>query len=429
MVPTNYKYNIVDKIVDDHRNLTILDRKVEKVLNVAKKDGTEHKKGENFYLNVIKYKIACNNCGFDGEIFYRKGKKYNEYWVQQGNLANQKSGCPICGRKNSLITVSNINSIVANDNTKWMIPYFQGEYDEAKMYTPGSNEKKYFICPSCGRVKDKQMCINTLFQRKHLPCICGDGISYPNKYGFELFNNQLKDQINNFHREYQPEWAKPYYYDFYFERNNNKYICEFDGGLGHGKEMHRLSAKSLEESVKIDTIKDKMATDHNIEIIRIDTSVSDSNYILKNILNSELSKIFDMSVVDFIKCDEFACSNLVKTICLDYENLDISLTELSKKYFLSLQTVIIYIKHGRNIGWCTREPDKHSPVNIKKVKMIFDNGNYEIFESAAELERISYERFGVKLYQNAIRAVCSGSRRHYKGFKNFEYVIDGEVMT
>ena len=149
MQQTNYKYKIGDRIIDDYRDITILDRKVDKVLNSAKKDGKAHKKGEKFYINVIKYKIACNNCGFDGGVFYRQGKKFDEYWVQQGNIANRKDRCPICGRKNAQITVPHINSIVANDETKWMIQYFQGGYNEARMYTPCSNQKKYFVCPDC----------------------------------------------------------------------------------------------------------------------------------------------------------------------------------------------------------------------------------------------------------------------------------------
>lgn len=43
-----------------------------------------------------------------------------------------------------------------------MIPYFQGGYGEAKRYLAGSEEKKIFICPLCGRLKDKK-CLFTLF--------------------------------------------------------------------------------------------------------------------------------------------------------------------------------------------------------------------------------------------------------------------------
>ena len=282
----NYKYNIGDRLVDENRDITILDRKFDRTQYIAKTDG-RHKKGEKFYVNVIKYKIGCNKCRFDGNTFYRKGKEYDEYWVQQGNIANRKDGCTIC-RNVPQINVPHINSIVANNETKWMISYFQGGYDEAKKYTPCSNEKKYFVCPECGRIRDKKIMIHTLYKHKRLSCMCSDGISYPNKYGFELFNNQLKNQIKNLIREYQPEWAKPYYYDFYFEKYGQKYICEFDGGLGHGKEIHKRSNKSLEDTIKIDKIKEDLALSHRIFLIRIDTSISDSDFISLNIKKSKL---------------------------------------------------------------------------------------------------------------------------------------------
>lgn len=423
----NYKYNIGDRLVDENRDITILDRKFVRTQYTAKTDGKQHKKGEKFYMNVIKYKIGCNKCGFDGNTFYRSGTKYDEYWVQQGNISNRKDGCPIC-RNASQITVPNINSIVANNETKWMISYFQGGYNEAKRYTPCSNQKKYFICPDCGRIKDKKLTINVLYSKKHLPCICGDGISYPNKYGFESFYNQLKNQIQNFQREYQPEWAKPYYYDFYFEKDEQKYICEFDGGLGHGKEIHKRSNKTLEDTIELDKIKDDLALSHGIFLIRIDTSISVSDYISSNIKNSKLSEICDFSNVNFAVCDEFACSNLVKTICLDYENSELHIDELAEKYHLSYQTIFSYIKHGKNIGWCSR---KYTPPRktTKKVKMSFDDGSYEIFESAVQLANVSYERFGIKFEKEGINAVCNGRNKTHKGYSNFEYLMDEEVLA
>ena len=51
--------------------------------------------------------------------------------------------------------IDGINSIVAKEETHWMIKYFQGGYDEAKKYTKSSNQKIYFNCPTCGRIKNK----------------------------------------------------------------------------------------------------------------------------------------------------------------------------------------------------------------------------------------------------------------------------------
>lgn len=60
---------------------------------------------------------------------------------------------------------------------------------------------------------------------------------------------------------------------------------------------------------------------------------------------------------------------------------------------------------------------------------MFDNGTYEIFESAAELASVSYEKFGVQLYKEGINAVCNGRSKSCKGYSNFEYVTDEEVVV
>lgn len=412
---TTYKLNIGDRLKNDKRDLTITNRKILDKYYVRKN-------GKPFIQKQIFYQFICNKCGFDSGKHYKNGVCYNEYWIEQGNLTNRKDNCPCC-QKVPKVTVSHINSIVSNKDTEWMILYFQGGYDEAKMYTPHSNQKIRPVCPVCKRIKDRKISINELNRDKSCHCVCGDGISYPNKFGFELFNNQLSDQIKNFNREYQPEWAKPYYYDFYFEKDNKKYICEFDGGLGHGKEIYKSSSKSVEDSIITDKIKDKLAKENGVYLIRIDTSISNPQYISNNILKSELCKIIDFSNVNFQKCDEFACSNLVKIVCYDFQNSTMTNLDLSKKYKLSLPTVIEYIKHGRNIGWCKREHIMPRPPVMKpyKIRMFYNNGSSEIFESAQYLEDISIEKFGIKLNSGSIRKVCNGTSKSYYGYK-FEYV-------
>ncbi len=413
-MPT-YKLNVGDRLKNDKRDLIITNRKIVDK-NYIKKNG------KPFVQRQVFYQFTCNKCGYDSGGYYKNGIYYDEYWIEQGNLTNREDNCPCC-RNVPQITVPHINSIISNKETEWMISYFQGGCDEAKMYTPHSNQKIYPICPDCKRIKDRKISVNQLNRDKSCHCICGDGVSYPNKYGFELFNNQLFDQIQNFNREYQPEWAKPYYYDFYFEKENKRYICEFDGGLGHGKEIHRSSNKTIEDSILIDKVKDKLAKENGIHLIRIDTSISDSIYISNNILKSELCNIIDFSNVDFQKCDEFACSNLVKNICFDFENSTMTNSDLSEKYKLSIPTIIEYIKHGRSIGWCKRKHIMPKPpiMNPHKIRMFYNDENSEIFESAKYLEEISTEKFGIKLRKGSIHKVCNGTNKTYYGYK-FEYV-------
>ena len=88
-----------------------------------------------------------------------------------------------------------------------------------------------YKCPHCGKVSKNKKSPNGLYHNKGLGCSCSDGISYPNKFSYELLS-QLP--VTNVIHEYNPHWLKPYRYDNYFEFDGDKYILEMDGNLGHG---------------------------------------------------------------------------------------------------------------------------------------------------------------------------------------------------
>ena len=93
-----------------------------------------------------------------------------------------------------------------------------------------------------------------------------------------------------------------------------------DGALGHGK-YNKLSKMSSEESKEIDDWKDKQAELHNLKVIRIDCNYDDvSNrfqFIKNNIINSELSNLFDLSIIDWQKANMFSTDTLIKDICAE----------------------------------------------------------------------------------------------------------------
>lgn len=278
----NYHYNIGDIIKNKKSNFTVIDRKIEYIYN------------KNNRRTVIEsYYCRCNICGY-------------KFWIKYTNLKNRKE-CTCCSKK--LIVVPGINDIPTTD--PWMIPYFQGGEEEAKLYTSGSNKEIYPKCPDCGKIKDKPMQIHTIKQRHGIGCTCNDGISYPNKFSY-AFIDQLP--VYNHIKEYSPNWAKPYLYDNYFEYNDNKYILEMDGGIGHGNQTWEHKQDILGKQT--DELKDKLAKENNIYVIRIDCKISDMNYIKTNILNSQLNKIFDLSNIDWLKCDDYAQRNIVKEVCV-----------------------------------------------------------------------------------------------------------------
>ena len=54
--------------------------------------------------------------------------------------------------------------------------------------------------------------------------------------------------------------------------------------------------------------------------ISIDCSFSEKEFISKNILNSRLNEIFDLSNINWNKCDELGFKNIVKQFCEMFNN-------------------------------------------------------------------------------------------------------------
>ena len=322
-------------------------------------------------------------------------------------------GCGCCYSK---IVEPGINDIPTT--APWMVKYFQDGYNEAKRYSKGSTSKIYPMCPDCGRIKDKPMAIFNIYEQG-IGCVCSDGINYPNK-----FCNSLLTQLNiKFKTEYSPKWIRSKRYDFYFELNNKKYIIEMDGKWHY--QDNNLSGQTKEKSKEIDNYKDKLAKEHNIEIIRIDCKKSDLEYIKDKILNSKLNKLFDLSEVNWLKCEEFALSNLVKQACeIKKNNPNMTTKEIGNIMNLQYATIWKYLKQGTKLGWCDYNIEhEKNKRNIKAGKAhgkpieIFKDGVFlGKFESALELERQSEKLFGVKLNFGNISAVCNHRRKTHKGF-------------
>ena len=112
--------------------------------------------------------------------------------------------------------------------------------EDAYKYTKCSNKKVYVKCPDCGSIKKDKVRINDLYRYGFSCKKCGDNISYPNKFMYNIL-----DQLNiDFIPEYSPEWLGRKRFDFYIP--SLSLIIEMDGGLGHGKRELRKENNSLE---------------------------------------------------------------------------------------------------------------------------------------------------------------------------------------
>lgn len=232
----------------------------------------------------------------------------------------------------------------------WMLKYFLNPNDAVGV-APYSIKKKTVKCPNCLYVWTKKVAD---IYKNGLACPkCGDGISYPNKFGRAVLS-QLP--IINFIPEYSPTWAGLYKYDNYFEYQDSKYILEMDGAF-HFIDTNITLSKDVKEK---DIYKEKIANEHNINVIRIDARFSDFEYIKKQILLSELNNIFDLSIIDWNYCEEFSNRNILFEICKEYNNDTLLIKEFAIKYSISEATVRKYILRGARLGLCDISEDSHT---------------------------------------------------------------------
>lgn len=339
-------------------------------------------------------KIACK-CKICGGIFSRRASKNIE-----GN------GCPICA--NTLV-VRGINDVATTH--PHLIKYFTDKNDAYK-YTYGSNKKILFKCPFCKTEKIMPICRITDYG---FPCDkCGDGVSYPNKFS-RFFLEQLP--IENIHYEWIPDWIKDcdvlYRYDNYFEYDKKKYVLEMDGGFHYQKFYH--SNLPLEETKRRDREKDILAQKHNIKVIRIDCRVSTKEYIINSIVNSELSKIFNLNDIDWDYCDKNSCKSLLIEVC-EYYNKNNNPTTISmgKIFHITPSTISSYLKKGTKFGIC-----KYRQYNKQSVQVTFQDKTYKFdtFNNCIE-KMISFLSNGTKC---GLRKALKNREQSYDGF-TLEYI-------
>ena len=320
-------------------------------------------------------------------------------------------GCPYCSNRKVLTGFNDLWT------TRPDVARMLKNPEDGYKYTKGSSKKLSFVCPDCKNEKQK-IVADVCYQG--LCCShCGDGVSYPEKFG-RAFLNLLPIDVHQC--EYQPEWAKPYFYDEYFVYKNNAYIIEWDGAF-HYKEKNGIT-QSLEERQKVDILKDELAEQHCIKMIRINCLYSEPNYIKKQILGSELKNIFDLSNIDWILCDVQAQSNFIKEACSLYSLGMTNLRMIGSKMNLCEDTIRRYLKKGSALNWCDYDTTlAQQQVYERKAKLIVllnDMGDviYK-FRSARMCEKQMNNQYDITFTRSGIKWACK-NHKPYKGF-NFRF--------
>ena len=321
-------------------------------------------------------------------------------------------GCPVCSNRVIVAGVNDISTVRPD-----LIKYFPDQ-ECAKLYTPGSGRRERLVCPFCGY--EKHMLIQHLAATGFACPVCGDGVSYPNKFCRQVFK-QLP--VQNFQCEYRQSWTDRYIYDIYFEYNGTKYIVEVDGSQ-HFKDTSSLW-QPFDITRQTDNIKTQLAINNGCVVIRIDCRKSEMQYIKNSILNSCLSDIFDLSNINWIDCEQSARNSVVFEVCNFYntsENKQIR--HIANKFGIAEPTVRSYLTRGANVGLCSYQSQTYKlPVVACHIA---DNITFS-FDSVSMCSKELSVLYNIKIEEKGIHRTCRHEQDTYKGFI-FKYK-DGDAYA
>ena len=403
-----FKINIGQTFKDDKRDLTIIDREYR-----------QSPYNKNTQLKYYKY--HCNKCTYEG-------------WAIEGDiLGERKHGCSCCS---GAIVVEGINDIPTT--APWMIQYFQGGYDEAKKYTYNSRTKIKPICSKCGRIKDKEIYIYSIYNNGSIGCYCGDRwTSFYEKFVCNILSQLVnKKQINSFIHQLTKqhyEWIGINKYDISFELNNEVYIIEVNGQQHLTKSFYTNDGRTLEEEQENDLNKKELA---------ILNGIKPNNYIVLNfntyefeelkniILNSRLNDIFNLNDIDWVKVVKNSMNKDMKKACkIKNDNKEFTTLEIGKIMNFNLSTISRWLKLGTIAKLCYYNIEEEKKIHDKHVgektrkrcsKEVYCLELDKYFSSATELSRKSKEIFGFYIAQTTISRVCLGKLNSAKGY-HFKY--------
>lgn len=225
----------------------------------------------------------------------------------------------------------------------WMVNFFQ-EKDKHLVYElrRTSNKKIYPICPCCGEIRNIPFQICTIYNLHSVGCPkCSDGISYPEKFLMEIFQ-QIKMQVL-FHPTINDiPWCKPHIYDFYDPVR--QVIIEVNG-MQHYKQV-KTFAQTLKEVKENDKVKREKAIKNGIlgnKYIELDCRYSKKGYLKKSLLsNSRFNNIYKLNEkeIDWDKCHERGMRSMyIKIYKYKQENPKMTNRELANKFHVNKDTI------------------------------------------------------------------------------------------
>lgn len=231
-----------------------------------------------------------------------KGTNIKAWWTcpqghsYEAGVKNRakEGGCVYCSSRRLLVGFNDLAT------TNPFLSSLLLDTEDGKRYMQYSKFKVDWKCPNCSKEIPSKRISDT--NKYGLSCPdCSDGIKYPEKVMREV----LKQLEIEFVRDEPFIWSDSRRYDFYLPKYNT--IIETHGGQHYnGGFKTYKTGSTLEQEIETDLQKKTLAEDNNIEnYIVVDCRESRLDFIKKNIINSDLSSLFDISSIDWflVECN------------------------------------------------------------------------------------------------------------------------------
>lgn len=293
--------------------------------------------------------------------------------------------CPYCNKKKVFVGETDLWTTRPDIASMLLNP------DDGYKYFATSGKRLDWICPSCNNIiKDK--IINNV-TRQGLSCPrCSDGVSFSEKIVFGLLSQLGYEFIYN----KTITWSNNKRYDFYIPSLN--LIIETHGIQHYKRSFIKYSStgrtsRDFEDEIANDKYKKHLALSNGIEhYIELDCRYSDFDYIKEVILNSKLSILFDLSIIDWNKCfSNTITSNVI--LCANLWNSGVKHPKsIAKSIGIDLCTVIANLKKASKIDLCDYSTDYFKKSKQDKINIISKlwNSGVKNVKEISKITNISY---------------------------------------
>lgn len=247
------------------------------------------------------------------------------------SLDNIQKGCPYCA---SVKTLKGYNDIATTHPNIFNVLINK---EDGYKYSISTHKKLTIKCPYCGNIMNKIPSIVYNENGQFVCNSCGDGFSYPEKFFSNLLNQLDIDYVFQLtSSDYL--WCGKYRYDFYIPTFN--LIIEI-----HGRQHYiDTTWSSLKEISENDFNKKELAIKNGYDYIVIDARYSKKDYIKNSILNSKLSSLIDLSIIDWEKCNDDSIKSIKNRVIECHQN-EMSNKDIAKVLHISEDTVYRYINN------------------------------------------------------------------------------------